>query len=68
MKIHPIYLFVLCLMITCTGLAQLQLPGSDWEFVCVYPDSTSVTRSAHGLAVDNEDQLENNQEIKSWDI
>jgi hypothetical protein len=67
MKIHPIYLFVLCLN-NVHGTDTTLLPESNWEFVCIYPDSTSVTQSAHGLAVDNEDQLENNQEIKSWDI
>jgi hypothetical protein len=68
MKIHPIYLFVLCLMITCTGLAQLQLPGSDWEFVGVFPDSTSVTRSAHGLAVDNDHKVWIGQYFGIWNI
>lgn len=57
MKNYLIYLVALYFCIPPTGLAQLQLPESSWEFVGVFPDSTSVTRSAHGLAVDNGNKI-----------
>jgi hypothetical protein len=57
MKNYLIYFVVLYFYIPHPILAQLQLPQSSWEFVGVFPDSTSVTRSAHGLAVDNDNKV-----------
>ncbi len=55
-KLSSLYL-VLSICLTLTVLAQEGLPESSWEFVGVFPDSTSVTLSPYGLAVDNDNKV-----------
>jgi hypothetical protein len=39
------------------GIAQPQIPESTWEYAGEFPDSTSITLSPYGLAVDNENKV-----------
>jgi hypothetical protein len=48
---------VLSICIVFDGIAQPQIPESTWEFAGEFPDSTSVTLSPYGLAVDNENKV-----------